>query len=90
MQTTAPSSILTCSDRPPSPAKTPLAPPSLLDSPHHADFHPETNVLFAALLLGLQHLEAAQEVELAHHSMLEDMLEDWTGADSHALSGLRG
>jgi hypothetical protein len=33
------------------------------------------NVLFATLLLGLQRLEAAGVLPLAHHSMLEDTLE---------------
>lgn len=42
---------------------------------------PRTNVLFATLLLGLQRLERTQGLPLAHPSMLEEMLENWTMAD---------
>ena len=45
-----------------------------------------TKVLFAALLLGLQRLEETGVLPLAHHSMLEDMLEGWTLMDHDLLS----
>ena len=48
---------------------------------HTALFQGRTNILFATLLLGLQRLETAGVLPLAHHSMLEDMLEAWTWAD---------
>lgn len=41
----------------------------------------KTNQLFATLFLGLQRLEEAGVLALAHHAMLEDMLECWTWAD---------
>ena len=44
----------------------------------HASFQPATNRLFAALLLGVQRLEEAGVLLLAHQAMLEDMLECWT------------
>ena len=40
-----------------------------------------TNALFAVLMLGLQRLEETGVLPQAHHSMLEDMLEGWTGRD---------
>lgn len=44
-----------------------------------------TNVLFAALLLGLLRLETMGVLTLAHHSTVEDiMLEGWTVADNIA------
>ena len=51
----------------------------------HAIFSSITNVLFATLLLGVQRLETAGVLPQAHHSMLEDMLEDWTGRDDPLL-----
>ena len=44
-------------------------------------FSLKTNVLFATLLLGVQRLEEAGVLLLAHQAMLEDMLECWTLAD---------
>ena len=44
------------------------------------------NRLFAALLLGLQRLETTGVLPPAHHSMLEDMLEDWTWGKSRELN----
>ena len=50
-------------------------------------FDQKTNILFATLLLGLQRLETAGVLPLAHHSMLEDMLEAWTLADAETCQG---
>ena len=45
--------------------------------------HPNlTNILFGTMLLGLQRLETAGVLPPAHYSMLEEMLEGWTFADS--------
>ena len=52
---------------------------------HTLLFADETNILFAALLLGLQRLETDEILPLAHHSMLEDMLEGWTLGDNDAI-----
>ena len=43
----------------------------------------KTNILFAALLLGLQRLETAGVLPPAHQSMLEDILEGWMLVDHH-------
>ena len=48
---------------------------------HRVLFSEETNVLFATLLLGVQRLEEAGVLLLAHQAMLEDMLECWTLGD---------
>ena len=47
----------------------------------HRLYGHDTNVLFALLLMGLQRLEEAQVLPMAHHSMLEDMLEGFTWRD---------
>jgi len=47
----------------------------------HKLYGHDTNVLFAVLLMGLQRLEEAQVLPLAHYSMLEDMLEGFTWFD---------
>ena len=52
----------------------------------HALFTRHTNALFGTLLLGLQRLEETGVLPPAHHSMLEDMLEGWTGRDQKAPS----
>ena len=50
-----------------------------------ASFQRATNRLFAALLLGVQRLEEAGVLLLAHQAMLEDMLECWTWGDTEEL-----
>ena len=54
-------------------------------SAHPVIFSIETNLLFTTLLLGLQRQETVGVLPLAHHSLLEDMLEGWTWADSANL-----
>jgi len=51
---------------------------------HEAMWGMRTQLLFAALLLGFQRLEAHEVIPPAHHSMLEEMLEGWTWADTTA------
>ena len=47
-----------------------------------------TNNLFATFLLGLQRLEETGVLPMAHHSMIEDMLELWQWGDSCDLDPL--
>ena len=54
-------------------------------SAHSVIFSEQTNLLFVTLLLGLQRQETVGVLPLAHHSLLEDMLEGWTWADSANL-----
>ena len=54
----------------------------------HASFEQATNLLFAALLLGVQRLEEAGVLLLAHQAMLEDMLECWTLTDADRATKL--
>ena len=51
----------------------------------HASFESATNRLFATLLLGVQRLEEAGVLLLAHQAMLEDMLECWTWGNTEEL-----
>ena len=51
----------------------------------HASFSENTHRLFAALFLGVQRLEEAGVLLLAHQAMLEDMLECWTMGDSSSI-----
>ena len=44
------------------------------------------NVLFATLLLGLQRLEVTEGLPLAHHAMLEEMLECWIDGEMELCS----
>ena len=53
---------------------------------HSSVFRPQTNVLFATLLLGLERLEATQILPIAHKSVLEDTLECWTWTDATELA----
>ena len=48
-------------------------------------FSNRSNILFGALLLGLQRLETDGVLPPCHHSMLEDMLEGWSLADHDSM-----
>jgi len=53
---------------------------------HAAGHWESSNYVFAALLLGLQRLEETGVLLATHHSLLEDMLENWTWTDEERLA----